>query len=322
LVIRDNGAYRHVSKIQADFVALETAETEADALLLQSRVDHELRQLGPYRILEQIGQGGMAQVFKGFHPALQREVAIKMLSSHLASDAEFITRFLREAQAVATLRHPNIVQIYDFGSHNGLSYMVMEYVAGGTLQELLGRLTAANQYLPLADVHKIMADVSAALDYAHTRGLVHRDLKPANIMLTGGGHAVLTDFGLARIIGGARQTATGATYGTPAYMSPEQAQGEGGNTGSDIYSLGVILFEIFTNRLPFEADTPMAFLMKQIQEPPPAPSRINPAIPEPVNEIVLRALSKDPLARYSTAGEFNQALVEAFDWEVESQPGR
>ncbi len=264
--------------------------------------------IGKYRIVAQLGRGGMAQVYKAYQPGLDRYVALKVLRSHLADDRDFIGRFEREAAAVARLRHPNIVQVYDFDVEGDQYYMVMEYVEGPTLKAELKERSIHGQFFTLPETARIFDALVSAIDYAHSRGMVHRDLKPANIMFTNDGQAVLTDFGIARMMGDTDITVTGQIMGTPAYMSPEQGQGERGDERSDIYSLGVILYEMVTGRVPFEADTPFAIIMKHIGDPLPPPSAINPLVMEAVEQVICRALRKDPDDRYQTASEMAQAL--------------
>lgn len=269
------------------------------------------RTVGKYRIVARLGRGGMAEVYKAYQPGLNRYVAIKVLHGHLADDEDFIGRFEREATAVARLRHPNIVQVYDFDVESGLYYMVMEFVEGPTLKAELKERSVKGLIFTLPEAARIFSTLASAIDYAHSRGMVHRDLKPANIMFTAEGQVVLTDFGIARIVGATRYTMTGAISGTPAYMSPEQGQGERGDERSDIYSLGVVLYEMVTGRVPFDADTPFAIIMKHINESLPLPTTINPDIPEGVERVILKALSKNPDDRYQKAGEMGKALREA-----------
>jgi serine/threonine protein kinase len=267
--------------------------------------------LGKYRILEPLGRGGMAQVHKAYHPQLDRYVAVKVLRSDLVEEEEFLARFRREAQAVAALRHPNIVQIYDFDVQDDLYYMVMELLDGDTLKAYLNNARVRGERLPLGEMVRIFNDALAGLAYAHDEGIIHRDLKPANIMLTKRGQAVLTDFGIAQIVGGTQYTVSGALMGTLSYMAPEQGMEGKCDARSDIYSLGIAFYEALTGSVPFDADTPLAILMKHINDPLPLPRKLDPSIPEPFERVALKALSKHPEDRYQSANEMNAALLAA-----------
>ena len=270
--------------------------------------------LGNYRIIERIGRGGMATVYRAYQPALERYVAVKVIHPQLASDDEqFLKRFQREAKSVAALRHSNIVQVFDFGVQDDLTYMVMEYLEGGTLKDELNALAEKGETMPMKDVQRIFQDIASAIDYAHRQGMVHRDVKPANVMMTTKGDVILTDFGVARIIGGAQYTVTGAVTGTPAYMSPEQGQGERGDERSDVYALSVVLYEMVTGRVPFDADTPLAVIFKHISDPLPIPRQLNPAIPIAVENVILKGLAKEPDDRYQTVAAMASALVSAIE---------
>jgi hypothetical protein len=269
------------------------------------------RTLGKYRIVARLGRGGMAEVYKAYQPGLDRYVGIKVLHSHLVDDQDFIGRFEREALATSKLRHPNIVQVLDFDRDGDVYFMAMEYIDGPTLKDELKARKAAGEPFSLQEVSRIFTALCSAIDYAHRRNMVHRDIKPANVMINQEGQVVLTDFGIARIIGGTQYTQTGALSGTPAYMSPEQGQGERGDERSDIYALGVMLYEMVTGMVPYEADTPFAVIMKHISEPLPLPTIMNPDIPESVERVILKAMSKSPDDRYQTAGEMAKALREA-----------
>ncbi len=266
--------------------------------------------IGQYQIVEHLGKGGMAEVYKAYQPALDRYVAVKVLHPIVATDDQFLTRFQREARSVATLRHQHIVQIFDFGSEGKTYFMVMEFVDGQTLKQKLNGLRAEGQVMPLEEVRKLIQQVAQALDYAHERGLIHRDIKPANILLTSEGDAVLSDFGIARMIESTRQTMTGVV-GTPEYMSPEQGQGHELDLRSDIYSLGVVLYEMLTGMMPYQADTPLAIIFKHVRDPLPLPRLINPDIPEPVELVTLKTLAKSPDGRHGSAGEMAAALTSA-----------
>jgi serine/threonine protein kinase len=271
----------------------------------------EGQSLGKYRILEPLGRGGMAQVYKAYHPQLDRYVAVKILRSDLVEEEEFLARFRREARAVAALRHPNIVQIYDFDVQNDLYYMVMELLEGDTLKAYLNTLRVHAEKLPLGEMVRIFSDVLAGLAYAHGEGIVHRDLKPANIMLTRRGQAVLTDFGIAQIVGGTQYTVSGALMGTLSYMAPEQGLDGHSDARSDIYSLGIAYYEALTGTVPFDADTPLAILMKHINDPLPLPRKADPTIPESFERVALTALAKRPEDRFQSANEMAERLLAA-----------
>ncbi|MBN1284973.1 MAG: protein kinase [Anaerolineae bacterium] len=253
----------------------------------------------------------MAEVYKAYHAALDRFVAVKLLHPFLADDSEFKERFEHEAQNVAKLRHPHIVQVYDFDfeAKSESYYMVMELIQGPTLKDMLFDIASEGKMLPIEEALHICRDVGSALAYAHARSMIHRDVKPANIMHdVEESRYVLTDFGIAKIITGTQFTASGGMLGTPAYMAPEQALGEPGDERADIYSLGVILYQLCTGRLPFDADTPLAIILKHVNDPLPDPRELNPGLPEGVGKIIFRAMSKDPDDRYQTAEEMVEHL--------------
>ncbi len=261
--------------------------------------------VGPYRIIEQLGSGGMATVYQAYHPALDRYVAIKVLHAVFKSDPQFFERFQREARIVAKLEHPNIIPVYDFNEHQGEPYLVMRYVEGETLKPHL-----EGQPISPDEVLRLMRPVCQALGYAHQQGVLHRDIKPSNIMVAKDGGIYLTDFGLARMMQlGESTLSQDKLMGTPQYISPEQAQGNPNLDGrTDIYSLGVVLFEMFTGRVPFSADTPFATIHDHIYKPLPLPSKLNPNIDPPVERLLLKTLAKNPNDRYTTAVELLQSL--------------
>lgn len=266
---------------------------------------------GRYKIEEMLGQGGMSAVYKARDPNLQRTVAIKLIHSHLSNNEEFVRRFESEATAVAHLRHPNIVQVFDFNHEGDLYYMVLEYVAGETLQSRIKRLNVSGRRIPIKDALRYTTDVCRAADYAHQRGLIHRDIKPANVILDVSGNAILMDFGIAHMLGGQQHTATGAVLGTALYMSPEQIQGLHPDARADIYSIGVTLFEALGGRPPFEADSVMTLMMMHLNDPVPDLSRLAPGIPESVKAVVEKALEKDRARRFQSGAEMAEALQEA-----------
>lgn len=272
--------------------------------------------LGKYKVLEHIGHGGMSEVYKGQQAQLNRMVAIKVLHPFLADEEGFVVRFQREARIVATLRHPNIVQVYDFDFNEelGIYYMVMEYINGPTLKSML-----KNDPLPYTEMAKIGAAIANALDYAHQRGMVHRDVKPANIMFIEEQEPVLTDFGIAKMITLSGLTASGAMVGTPAYMAPEVGMGKAGTAHSDLYSLGVVLYQIVTGHLPFTSETPMGMVMQHINDAPPPPSEYDPDISPALEQVILQALEKRPEARFERAADMSRLLRHAVGLDTLSE---
>jgi serine/threonine-protein kinase len=258
-----------------------------------------------YELDQKIGEGGMARVYRGRDLRLNRQVAIKVLHSHFASDSNFLQRFHHEAQAAANLRHPNIVDVYDVGQDDDIHYIVMEYVAGSDLKALLMR----NGALPIDQAVYVSECVANGLEAAHRVGMVHRDVKPQNIIVGEQGQVKITDFGIAKSSLSTALTETGVTFGTADYISPEQARGQPATPRSDIYSLGVTLYETLTNRLPFSGDSSIAVAMQHVSADPPPPRMYNARIPPQLEALVLRALSKEPDSRPTTAQEFARQLA-------------
>ncbi len=268
------------------------------------------RTLGNYRIIEQIGLGGMATVYKGYDPDTDRYVAVKILPQQFSADPQFRERFQREAKAIAKLEHLHILPIFAYGEDDGISYMAMRYLQAGTLTDRISRGA-----LPFTEAGRILSQLAGALDHAHAHGILHRDMKPSNVLLDDDGNAFLMDFGIAKIVEATVDLTGDRLLGTPAYMSPEQCQGFDLGPATDIYSLGIILYEMVTGRRPFHAETPVAVILQQLNDPLPPPHELRPDLPPRAETVIFKALAKQPESRYKTAGElanaFNQAIVGA-----------
>jgi len=253
----------------------------------------------------------MAQVYKGYHQQLDRFVAIKVLRSDLIEEPNFLARFQSEARSVAALHHPHIVQVFDFDVQDGIYFMVMELLEGSSLRAFQNAYRQRSQLIPINLSIKILLDVLSGLGYAHNAGIIHRDLKPENILFNNTGQAILTDFGIAQIAGARQHTASGVLMGTLSYMAPEQGLKNQYDFRSDIYSIGVIAYELLTGHVPFEADTPVAVILKHINDALIHPREINPQIPREIEFITSKALEKNPKERFQSAKEFSQDLLEA-----------
>src|SRR3954447_13382121 len=254
-----------------------------------------------YRLLGRLGSGGMADVWCAQDSLLNRRIALKFLHPRFAQDEQFIERFRREASAGGGLQQPNVVGVFDRGNVDGSHYIAMEYVDGASLKDLIAR------GLSVGEAVEIVRQVLSGVKYAHERGIVHRDLKPQNVLVDSEGRARVTDFGIARA-GASEITQTGSVLGTAQYLSPEQAQGLPVTAVSDIYSIGVMLYEALTGGVPFDADSPVTVALKQVSERPRPPSELNPNVSRALDGVVLRALAKDPANRFASAEEFTQAL--------------
>lgn len=265
--------------------------------------------VGPYRIVEQLGQGGMATVYKAYHAALDRYVALKALHPAFGEDPNFEARFQREARLVAKLEHPNIVPVYDYAEHEHRPYLVMKFIEGDTLK---ARLTQGP--LRSDEIRKVVDSVGSALAYAHKQGVLHRDIKPSNVLIGTDGSIYLADFGLARIAQSGESTlSSDMIMGTPQYISPEQAMGKKDlDEGTDIYSFGVMLYEMVVGQVPFNADTPFSIIHDHIYSPLPMPRKINPSVPETVERVLLKALAKERPDRFATVDELAQAFKDAW----------
>lgn len=278
------------------------------------------KKIGGYEITDVIGRGGMATVYRAYQVSMNRVVALKVLPRHLANDDTYLQRFHREVKIASQLEHRNIVPVHDYGEYEGQPYIVMRYLPGGSVDDLL-----KNGPLALEQIIELLDQIAPALDYAHGKGVLHRDLKPSNVLIDDNGGAYLTDFGIARILGETSSVVTTqGVVGTPSYMSPEQAQGHHLDNRSDIYSLGVALFEMATGQRPFEGDTPYGIAVLQVTAAPPQPRALNPNIPALVESVILTALSKKREQRYTTAVQMAQALEDAARAKVsllDTQPG-
>ncbi|MFZ7946640.1 Stk1 family PASTA domain-containing Ser/Thr kinase [Neobacillus sp. 19] len=271
---------------------------------------------GRYKILDMIGGGGMANVYLAHDMILDRDVAVKMLRLDFANDEEFIRRFHREAQSATSLAHPNIVNIFDVGEENDLYYIVMEFVDGQTLKQYIQQ----NSPLKVEDSIGIMRQLTSAISHAHQNQIIHRDIKPHNILVDHDGNVKITDFGIAMALSATSITQTNSVLGSVHYLSPEQARGGMANRKSDIYSLGIVMFELLTGRLPFSGESAVSIALKHLQSETPSLRRWNPAIPQSVENIVLKATAKDPFHRYNSVEEMEEDLRTALDPERLDEP--
>lgn len=269
------------------------------------------KHLGQYEIIGLIGHGGMATVYRGWQASTSRKVAIKIIDPERAQQGDFLIRFRHEVQTLASLSHPHIVKVFDSGEDDGLAYLVMEFLAGGNLEDRI----QAKPYELLA-VGQLLDQISSALDYAHARGIVHCDLKPNNILLDEEGNAYLTDFGIARMMKEAVLVAqSDSQTGTPAYMAPEQWQNQRLDKKTDIYALGVILFQLLTGEVPFIAYTPYSMMQKHLTEAPRSIRRLKPDLPPGIERIIHKALNKNPAERFKSAGNMAKAYKAAI-WRL------
>ncbi|MDP4171455.1 MAG: Stk1 family PASTA domain-containing Ser/Thr kinase, partial [Bacillota bacterium] len=262
---------------------------------------------GRYKILDMVGGGGMANVYLAHDMILDRDVAVKMLRLDFANDEEFIRRFHREAHSATSLAHPHIVNIYDVGEEDDLYYIVMEYVEGQTLKQYIQQ----NSPLRVEDAVKIMKQLTSAISHAHHNHIVHRDIKPHNILVDRDGNVKITDFGIAMALSATSITQTNSVMGSVHYLSPEQARGGMANRKSDIYSLGIVMFELLTGRLPFSGESAVSIALKHLQSETPSVRRWNPDIPQSVENIVLKATAKDPFHRYNSVDAMEEDLQTA-----------
>jgi serine/threonine protein kinase len=277
------------------------------------------KKLGSYKILSLIGKGGSGRVYKARHTILEREAAIKILRADLDTGDEYHDRFLQEARTIAQMRHPHIVQLYDFGQFQDTYYMVMEYIQGDSLDIKLQAARASGRLLPGVEVWRNIKQMGEGLTYTHEQGVIHRDVKPANILLTRDGNVVISDFGVAKLLAGHGDTTTGTITGTPAYMAPEQALGESIDHRADLYATAVIVYEMLVGHVPFSGASPLTTVLKHVNDPVPPPRQFNPAIPLHVETELLKALSKRPENRHQSVVEFLHALAGASS-TIRSEP--
>jgi serine/threonine protein kinase/DNA-binding CsgD family transcriptional regulator len=275
-------------------------------------------QLGPYELLEVLGEGGMATVYRAYQPSMDRPVAVKIIHQEVIQDPTGLERFQREARLIAKLEHAHILPVYDYDGTHRPPYIVMRYLAGGTLRDVLARQTVS-----IKDAVQLLCQVAAAVDYAHDQCVVHRDIKTSNILIDNQGEAYLADFGIAHVIGlagGLEAAQAGTVLGTPSYMAPEQIAGQPVSQATDIYALAMVLFEILTGHLPDESRPPIEQMYRRLSEPPPRPTGWNAALPADVDAIMVRALAIDPADRYATAGEFATAAAAALQITLPCPP--
>ena len=278
--------------------------------------------LGKYELQERLGQGSMAEVWKAFDTQSHRYVAIKLFHANLQADSDFSTRFQREAQVIASLHHPNIVQCYDFsipqhiGTQNIPAYIVMDYVEGETLASYIRNTARKGKFLPVADIVRLWTPIGMAFEYAHQHGVVHGNIKPANILLdkrktssNSMGEPIVTDFGMTKLLGVTAGNTSGWWVGTPLYIAPEQVMGSPGDERSDIYSLGIMLYEICTGTLPFQGNSPASIMMQHVNTIPASPAMINPNLSPALTTIIMRNIAKDPSALFPSAGALVAALT-------------
>ncbi len=272
---------------------------------------------GRYKVMSRLGAGGMADVYLAEDQQLGRKVALKLLHRRFAEDPGFVERFRREAQAAAGLQHPNVVSVYDRGAYDGTYYIAMEYLPGRTLKRLI------RDEAPLDPVRAIdiTIQILKAARFAHRRGVIHRDLKPHNVIVDESGHVKVTDFGIARA-GASDMTETGSILGTAQYLSPEQAQGHAVSASSDLYSIAVVLYEMLTSRVPFDAEQAVTIAIKHVSEAPTAPTAVNPQVPAPLEQVVMWAMNKNPADRPQDADQFIAALEHAKTAIVPGEPGQ
>src|SRR3990172_1471169 len=263
----------------------------------------------------------MATVYQAQDPMLDRTVAIKVLHTHLALDRAFVGRFRREAQAIAALRHPNIVRVFDFGVEDDGYYMVMEFIDGGTMAALLQAAREQGRALSGGDTLRLFLPLCSAIDYAAGQGMIHRDIKPSNIMLTKAGDPILTDYGIAKMLGVTSFTDSGMVMGSAHYMAPEQAQGLATDVKTDIYSLGIVLFQALAGRVPFDGDTTGSVIAQQIAAPLPSLASINPSLSPAVQSVLEKALAKNPSERYQSADELATGLKTALAMQSPAPAG-
>jgi serine/threonine-protein kinase len=275
------------------------------------------KMIGRYEIRAELGRGGMATVYRAFDPSFDREVAIKVLPREFLHDPQFRDRFKREIKTIAALEHPAIVPVYDVGEEDGVPYFVMRYMTGGSLSAQIER-----GKFSMPDAARIIERLASALAYAHRKGIVHRDLKPDNILFDANGEPFISDFGVAKFDAPSTNLTGSGIIGTPAYMSPEQAQGDKVDNRSDIYGLGVIIFQMLSGKQPYHADTPMGLAIKHVTEPVPEILKVNPALPEAADAVIKTAMAKDKTHRYASATDLSHALNQAVHGNATLPPPR